>query len=313
MGGAITRGADDLMLRHKVLIVDDAPTNIQTLHSILSPEHDILFSTSGDDAITMALREHPDVILLDILMPGMDGLKVCAALKEDPRTKDIPVIFVTVMGEVDDETRGLKLGAIDYIVKPFSPSIIRMRVRNHLELKRHRDLLKALSTLDGLTGMANRRGFEEHLRQEWARAVRLHSSVALIMIDIDQFEMTSDRKPTVDEEDRVRQVANALGKIPKRPADRVARVGGEEFACVLPDTDERGALRIADLMRQHIEELRIVQAVSDTMHHLTISLGVAAAPTSNDGWEELVRIADERLRQAKNTGRNRIASASPTE
>jgi diguanylate cyclase (GGDEF)-like protein len=298
----------DNAIRHKVLIVDDAPTNIHTLHAILSLEYDVLFANSAAEALEVATREHPDLLLLDVVMPDMDGYELCILLKDDPRTRDIPVIFVTAMGDVADETRGLQMGAIDYIVKPFSPSIVRMRVRNHLELKHHRDLLAAMSNCDGLTGIANRRRFDDCLRQEWLRATRGQTSLGLIMIDIDQFKLFNDRYGHVTGDDCLRRVAAVLSEVPRRPGDVLARYGGEEFACILPETDAPGALRIAEQMRQEVLALAIPHAASTVAGSVTLSLGAAAGvPVLDQDPFELLRAADDALYLAKQSGRNRAA------
>ena len=296
----------DAAQRHKVLIVDDAPTNIHTLHAILSLEYDVLFATSGAEALEVAAREHPDLLLLDVVMPGMDGYELCLLLRDDPRTRDTPIIFVTAMGDVDDETRGLQMGAIDYIIKPFSPSIVRMRVRNHLELKRHRDLLAAMSNRDGLTGIANRRRFDDCLRQEWLRAARGQTSLALIMIDIDQFKLFNDRYGHVTGDDCLRRVAAALSDVPRRPGDVVARYGGEEFVCILPETDGPGALRIAEQMRGEVLALTIPHAASTVVGSVSLSLGAAVIlPGQEHDPSELLRSADDALYLSKRDGRNR--------
>jgi PleD family two-component response regulator len=149
-----------VMEKQTVLIVDDMPANIEILNGILQDEYEVLFATNGEDALKIAADQLPDIVLLDVVMPGMDGYEVCTRLKEDEMTRDIPVIFVTSMGEEEEESKGLSIGAIDYITKPIRASIVRARVHNHLELKRYRDTLKRLSTIDGLTGIANRRRFD---------------------------------------------------------------------------------------------------------------------------------------------------------
>ena len=154
----------------KILIVDDVPTNIKVLvQALKNPDYEIMAATNGQEALTIANSERPDLILLDIMMPEMDGYEVCAQLKKNKATEQIPVIFVTVKDEDADEARGLDLGAVDYITKPIRAPIVKARVRNHLELKRQRDLLEKLSSVDGLTGIPNRRRFDEFMDLEWRR------------------------------------------------------------------------------------------------------------------------------------------------
>ncbi|CAK0769786.1 hypothetical protein WCLP8_4420002 [uncultured Gammaproteobacteria bacterium] len=158
--------------RQKILIVDDVPANIKVLSAVLRTDYEIFVATCGTDALDLARDEAPDLILLDVMMPEMDGLEVCRRLKADPATRDIPVIFVSAMSEVEDETAGLELGGVDYFIKPINPPIVKARIRIHLELKHKRELLEQLSLNDGLTGIANRRRFDETLDCEWRRCQR---------------------------------------------------------------------------------------------------------------------------------------------
>ena len=291
----------------KILIVDDIPSNIQVLNETLRGEYRIFFATSGRDALKLAAEVQPDLILLDVMMPEMDGREVCRWLKAEPLLRDIPVVFVTAMAQEDDEATGLELGAVDYITKPFNPALVRLRVRNHLELKRQRDLLARLSSLDGLTGVANRRAFDDTLDREWRRAARAGSELALIMIDIDHFKAYNDRYGHLAGDDCLRRVARTLAATSVRPADFLARFGGEEFACVLPETDAAGARFLAEKMRRAVGELAVPHVASPSAHHVSISLGVATArPSPGDLPKTLLEKADSMLYLAKDLGRNRV-------
>ncbi len=293
--------------RQKVLIIDDLPTNIQVLSEILQGEYDTFFAISGKEGLEIARVEQPDLILLDIMMPVMDGFEVCRLLKEDPATSAIPVIFVTAMRTAEDEAKGLELGAIDYITKPVTPIIVRMRVRNHMELKRSRDILADLSLMDGLTGIANRRRFDEVLEKEWRRAARSERPMAIIMIDIDFFKNYNDHYGHGAGDECLRKVARALSDVLRRPGDLAARYGGEEFVALLPETSLEAAAAIAERMRQAILDLNIPHARSEAGQCVSISLGVAsAAPKGDVPAARLVEEADRRLYQAKQSGRNRI-------
>src|SRR4030042_6365192 len=172
-----------------------------------------MFATSGKDALDIAAQHAPDLILMDVVMPEMDGYQVCARLKVDARTKDIPVIFVTSMGQEEDESKGLNCGAIDYLTKPISPSIVKARVHNHLELKRYRDSLRTLSTLDGLTGVPNRRRFDEVLNEEWRRARRNQTVLSLLLMDIDNFKSYNDHYGHLSGDDCLRKIARGVAEI----------------------------------------------------------------------------------------------------
>lgn len=295
--------------RQTVLIVDDTPANIELLSETLSDEYEVLFATSGPDALDIAAAEHPDLILLDVNMPDMDGYEVCTRLKEDARTRTIPVIFVTAMGHEDDETKGLNVGAIDYLTKPFRPSIVRARVRNHLELKRYRDSLETLSSTDGLTGIPNRRQFDETLEREWQRARRGQAPLSLILMDVDLFKDYNDHYGHLAGDDGLRQLARAVAGCIRRPTDLVARYGGEEFACVLPDTDIAGAAWLGNQMLEKVNAVNVPHAHSAVADHITMSFGAATLiPVVGQPAFELIRRADQCLYAAKRHGRNQFSS-----
>ncbi len=291
-----------------ILAVDDAPENLQVLNAVLKDHYRVKVATSGERALALATgAEPPDLILLDVMMPGMDGYEVCARLKDDPRTRDIPVLFVSARDEEEDEARGLALGAIDYIVKPIRPSIVQARVRNHLELKRNRDLLARLTTVDHLTGISNRRRYDEYLELEWRRAARDQTPIALIAIDIDHFKAYNDLYGHPKGDTCLIAVAQALAQSVSRTPDLIARCGGEEFACVLPGTDATGASHLADEMLTRVLALEMEHARSATHEKVTVSIGVAAMiPDPEEPPQTLVALADAALYQAKAEGRNRV-------
>ncbi|MBZ0142374.1 MAG: diguanylate cyclase [Rhodocyclaceae bacterium] len=296
--------------QHTILLVDDSPENLQILNEVLKDSYRIKVATSGERALALAGGdEPPDLILLDVMMPGMDGYEVCSRLKNDPKTHAIPVLFVSSRDEEEDEERGLALGAIDYIVKPVRPSIVRARVRNHIELKRSRDLLERLTTLDHLTGIGNRRRYDEYLETEWRRAAREQAPIALIAIDIDHFKAYNDHYGHPRGDQCLAVVAQALAATVTRPSDLVARCGGEEFGCILPGTDIAGALHIAEEMLRNVVGLNLEHARSPTRPCVSISLGVAAlVPKADEPPGALPELADAALYQAKADGRCRCVT-----
>ena len=296
--------------KETVLIVDDEPTNVEFLHEILGNSLEILVARNGRDALKIAAEKRPDLILLDIVLPDLDGYEVCTCLKTDSKTQDIPVIFVTALDQEENETKGLGTGAIDYITKPFSPPIVLARVRNHLTLKRYQDLLQDLSETDGLTGIPNSRRFDKFLDLEWKRAARNQVSVSLVLMDIDFFKAFNDHYGHLAGDDCLRQVASALRDCARRPGDLIARFGGEEFACLMPETDINGALVAAERIRESIRGLHISHAFSAAGDHVTLSFGVAATVPTIELSSDLIKSADECLYRAKQNGRNQIASPS---
>ncbi len=295
----------------RLLIVDDDIANIELLAGIFDDHYEILFAATGDKALKIASVAQPDVILLDVMMPEMDGFEVCTRLKADPLTRDIPVVFITGMGDTQAETRGLQLGAMDYITKPFNPVVVKMRVDNQVALKRARDQLAQLATTDGLTGLANRRRFDEVLEMEYARHVRSGAELAVIMIDIDHFKLFNDTYGHLRGDDCLRDVARVIREALHRATDLAARYGGEEFACILPDTlPSDGAQAVAERIRLGVADLRILHGVSPTAEHVTVSLGaVNGRCTRNMPPSSLVALADQQLYQAKQGGRNRVCFA----
>jgi len=295
-----------------ILVVDDSPENLQVISAVLKEHYKVKVAINGERALALATAaEPPDLILLDVMMPGMDGYEVCTRLKHNPATARIPVLFISSRDEEEDEARGLSLGAIDYIVKPIRPSIVQARVRNHIDLKRSRDLLERLTTQDHLTGISNRRRFDDYLAAEWRRAAREQTPLSLIAIDIDHFKAFNDHYGHPRGDHCLIHVARALASCVTRTTDLVARCGGEEFACVLPATDSGGAERLAEQMRAGIVAQCLEHAHSSTHSHITISLGVATAvPRADETAQVLIDLADAALYEAKSAGRNRYVARS---
>ena len=299
--------------KRSILIVDDIATNIQLLANLLSDDYTIQIANSAAKALQVARGNHPpDLILLDIVMPDMDGYEVCRQLKNDKATRRIPIIFISALDEVKDEMRGLDLGAVDFITKPFHPDVVKARVRNHMTLKVNTDLLESLSHIDGLTQIANRRQFDFILENEFKHAKRARSSLGLIMLDIDYFKPFNDHYGHGKGDDCLVKVAAALQKTINRPKDLLARYGGEEFAVILPDTDLESTRYIAEKMRLAVESLMIKHEFSDIASVITISLGGVACIPNGDSPEKILQVADKALYQAKEKGRNRVETIEGT-
>lgn len=296
----------DMAANGRILIVDDAMENVQILHQALQGEHDVLFALNGAKALEIARHQLPDLILLDAVMPGMDGYAVCKALRESPVTRDIPIIFVTALKTPEDETRALGAGAADFISKPVNSAVVRARVRTQLTVKRQSDALRALSLTDGLTGVSNRRAFDDALINEWRRCGRAQVPVALIMVDIDNFKAFNDEYGHQAGDECLRQVSAAMQRAAARPQDMVARYGGEEFVVLLPHLDTHGAEGVARRLLEEVAQLGIAHARSPAAPQVTVSLGIASVtPNERRAPDLLVKAADALLYEAKATGRNR--------
>jgi diguanylate cyclase (GGDEF)-like protein len=293
--------------RPRILIVDDVPANIQTLYEVIQEEGEVFLAVSGRQALTFCADTPPDLVLLDVMMPEMDGYEVCRRLKADPDLAAIPVIFVTGKDTPADELRALEAGGVDFITKPVVPAVARARVRTHLTLKAQRDFLRSLSMIDGLTGVANRRAFDQAVVREWRHCQRVRSPLSVMMVDIDHFKLFNDQYGHQQGDACLKAVASILARDFGRAHDLVARYGGEEFVCLMPDTDLAAARRKADMVCAAIGELALPHAGSPTAPVVTVSIGVAAAiPDDASRWNDLILAADRALYQAKGTGRNRV-------
>ncbi|MEI6415972.1 MAG: diguanylate cyclase [Pseudomonadota bacterium] len=291
------------------LIIDDDPVAIKLLRQILKQEGQVLFATNGLDGLAQARSHHPNLVLLDGEMPGMDGFEVCAALKADPGTADIPVIFVTAFSDVDHEVKALNVGAVDFISKPISPAVVTLRVRTHLTLQRQADELRRISRIDGLTGVANRRWFDELLETEWLRAARAMTPIGLLMIDVDHFKAYNDHYGHTAGDTCLKGVVDAIVSVVRKPPDMVARYGGEEFACLLPGNNLVGTAIVGQRVLEEVRARRLPHAFSGVADHVTVSIGGAILlPDAHLAPGALVEAADRHLYRAKAEGRNRLVT-----
>ena len=309
--GILSRGGQEPQ-RQKILIVDDAETNLMILSNLLAEEGDIISATDGVQAIALAESDLPDLILLDVSMPGMDGYEVCRRLKSGIQTRDIPVVFVTGRTEDNDQEKGLLLGAIDYILKPYSPLIVLARIRNHLALqKAHLDLkianaeLTRLAATDFLTGVWSRRRFMELGKAEVARVRRSGRCFGTVMIDVDHFKTVNDTYGHDVGDSVLRTLAEAcVDRL--RNVDIVGRMGGEEFALILPETDPQGAKLTVERLREYLGELAV--PIDSGTLKVTVSAGVTTVHDPRDSIEAALKRADEALYEAKGSGRNKTVT-----
>ena len=294
--------------KNSVLIVDDEKSNIIALTHILSAEYTVYFAKNGPDAIELAEKFLPDVILLDILMPGMDGYEVISRLKKGNKTNEIPVIFITGLTGVEEEEKGLSLGAVDYISKPFSASIVKLRVHNQMQMLNQISVIKYLSMMDQLTDLPNRRNFDSRLRMEWEHAIRNGAFISLLMIDIDFFKNYNDKYGHQQGDIALKSIADIFRQTLKRSVDFVARWGGEEFVILLPNTNLNGALGMAEIIRAKAVDTDIICTGGGTTR-LTLSIGVnTVKPEQESSLDGFISGADKALYTAKENGRNQVRS-----
>jgi diguanylate cyclase (GGDEF)-like protein len=311
-----------------ILIVDDNPTNLSVLSIALKAAgYKIRVAMDGASAIEQVQEDAPELILLDVQMPGIDGFETCLRLKANQATQDIPIIFITASTDLDNKVKGLSVGAVDYITKPFQQKEVLARVRVHLELRyltrkvqeqaialqQANQELHRLANLDGLTEVANRRRFDEYFGQEWRRAGRERTPLSLILCDIDYFKNYNDHYGHQAGDACLMRVAKAISETLYRPADLVARYGGEEFAIILPNTASEGAVHIAKLIQSQIKQLDIPHAQSHVSSQVTVSLGISSQmPTPSMESHAFIAITDKALYLAKAEGRNTFCLQTST-
>ena len=285
-----------------VLIVDDVPANIQILAACLKDKYSIKVASDGLRCLELvANTPAPDLILLDIEMPGMNGYEVCQELKNNSTTQDIPVIFVTANDQEEDEERGLQLGAVDYITKPIRPSIVAARVQTHITLKQQRDQLMSMATHDQLTGLYNRHYLFHAAQKKIARSIRHNIPMSLAMIDIDFFKLINDQYGHPMGDAVLQAVAKILDE-QSREEDIVVRFGGEEFIVLFDHSDLNNAQKKAEKLRKLVEDLKPQDLL------VTMSFGITTL-NENDDLDAMIKRADEALYQAKEAGRNRVVAA----
>ncbi|GGX08416.1 diguanylate cyclase [Undibacterium macrobrachii] len=293
----------------KVLVVDDQAVNIRLVHDLFKDEYDIVMATNGEQAISQCDAQMPDIILLDVVMPGIDGYEVCRILKSKPNTKNIPIIFLTSKTEDAEEILGFQLGAADCIAKPINQLVLSARLKTHLILKLQTDALRSMALIDGLTGIANRRRFDEQLQIDWRQCIRQEQPMSILMIDVDYFKQYNDLYGHLKGDECLVQIAKILKSVTQRPIDLVARYGGEEFVCILPNTDLKGAVKLAEQMLTKTRTQAIPQNKTNENSIVTISIGVASTiGTHGRSVDSLLEAADTQLYEAKTNGRDRLSA-----
>lgn len=294
-----------------ILIIEDNPSDLRLLSSLIEDQGNVIFATSGEGGIKQAMTRAPDLILLDVELPDMNGYEVCKDIKAKIETRDIPVIFVTGHATPSHEVSALEAGAIDFISKPFNPPIICARVKTHLTLKRQTDLLHGLAERDGLTSVYNRRYFDARAEGEWKRHLRQNQPISIAMMDVDLFKQFNDFYGHTGGDQCLKSIAKNLTACTRRPGEFVARYGGEEFVCLLPYADIHEAMNFGNYACKSVLDLNIPHLKSPKNQKVTLSVGVSSVlPSQKTSIYDLINSADSALYKAKKSGRNCCQSAT---
>ena len=290
----------------KILIVDDSVMQAARLKAILEDEYEITVAHTAEEGLRYASSEGFSLILLDVIMPDMDGFMLLKRMQEEIITRSVPVILITSLSDIQDEERGFMLGAVDYIKKPFHPVIVKARVNTHIKLYGYRKQVEKQSMTDQLTGIANRRRYEEYSCNKWREAVRLKCTFSICMIDIDNFKVYNDTFGHPAGDKVIAAVANVISTHLQRATDFVARYGGEEFIAIISGEEGSKAFQHAKRIKQEIEDLHIPHDPS-VSEWVTVSIGgVTVVPKNGDQYQAYLKIADTMLYDAKRYGRNRV-------
>ncbi len=290
-----------------VLIVDDDPINALVIEQLVTEFYRTHSVSSGEAALEYCSNTIPDIILLDVMMEGMSGLDVCKLLKKNACTKHIPVVFITSILDQNSENSCWDAGCVDFVSKPVNGITLLNRIKSHLTLKFQADLLRRMTFLDGLTGLYNRHVLEQITDKGILHAKRSGHPLSIFMIDVDWFKKYNDHYGHLAGDECLRQVADALKSVFRRPADVCIRFGGEEFLCFLPETDHQGAKYLSQALMDTIDKLSIEHKDSP-FGTVTVSVGcVTVMPSQSIVELNIVEAADAALYRAKASGRNQVA------
>lgn len=292
--------------RERILIIDDSPVQAERLRSILQDDYTVTLANTAESGLKYAKEGNFDLVLLDVVMPEMDGFVLLKKLQEEIITQHTPVILITSLSDAENEERGLTLGAVDYITKPYHPPIVRARVNTHIKLSRYRRQVEQSAMIDPMTGVSNRRGYENCYYRKWQDAVRLKAPISLCMMDIDKFKVYNDTFGHPAGDRVIRAVAGVAADYLRRSTDFFARYGGEEFVAIIQGNDAETAFTQLRRLREAVENLHIPHN-PEVSQWVTVSIGgVTIRPKMSDSYNTYLEIADTMLYDAKRYGRNQV-------
>lgn len=290
----------------KILVIDDSAVQAEFVKTILQDDYDVTVCQTAEKGLRCARTGVYSLILLDVIMPGMSGFTLLKELQETALTRHFPVILITSLDDTENEERGLILGAVDYITKPFNPVIVKARVNTHIRLFNYQMRYREQAMLDELTGVANRRSYENNSLMKWQEAIRFEVSFSVCMIDVDKFKVYNDTFGHPAGDKVLAAVAGTFSSYLKRATDFFARYGGEEFVAIFLNNSPRGAYEFMKRIRQAVENLHIPHDPS-VSQWVTVSIGgYTFFPREGDSYENCLKIADNMLYEAKGSGRNMV-------
>ena len=290
----------------KVLVIDDSQLYAEALKNLLKDEYDVSVLSVPEDAVSQVRSGGYSLVLLDVVMPRIDGFTLLKELQENAETMYIPVIMITSLSATEHEEKGLMLGAVDYITKPFSPIIVKARVKTHIKLYHYRMQFRQEAMLDELTGIANRRGYDHESFRKWHDAIRFKLSFSLCILDIDKFKLYNDTYGHPAGDKVIAAVAESISSHLKRSSDFFARYGGEEFVVILVGNSARSAYEFMMKVRKDVEDMHIPHN-SPVSPWVPISAGgITVVPKEGEEYDGYLKLADQMLYNAKEYGRNRV-------
>jgi len=296
--------------KHCILLIDDDPMQLMMLGRILSPQYDVKMAKGGSAGLKLAAEHNIDLVLLDLVMEDMSGYEALGLLKESEETNDIPVIIISSSTSNDDEIKALALGAVDYIRKPYTEVVINLRVKIHLQLVAQMKTIKNFSLVDGLTGVNNRRNFDQMIKSAWSYTRRAKESFSVLLLDIDEFKQFNDKYGHVNGDICLKVVANTIRETLKRGSDSVYRWGGEEFVMLLPSTPLDGAMIMAERIRENITATAIHLGGEPIFVTVSIAVGAVAPAAIDLSFDQAIvnfyADLEKTLHRAKENGCNRV-------
>lgn len=292
---------------YRILIIEDGKLHQKVLWKALWEDYTLEIMETGEHALETVIRFNPHLILLDLVLPDISGFDILKKLKQSGKTRAIPVLIITGLDSEEDEEKGLLMGAVDYIRKPFSTTILKARVKNHIQIVRQIQTIEQLGYIDALTELPNRRKFDYLLEYEWGRSLRKQNRLGILLLDLDSFKTYNDLYGHAQGDVLLQELGKVLKSTLQRSTDVACRWGGEEFVVLLPETDEQNVLVMAEKIRNNIENMQVQTLKDKTPTRITASIGaILVTPQQTDTVADFMNKVDQLLYKAKRQGKNQV-------